>query len=728
MDTYYIEAAVPAPLLRSFDYKVSASMCQQALLKPGMRVRVPFGRRQLIAVVLQVKDRSDWPASQMKSVIDVLDRQPLLTEPVLKLLAWASDYYHYPIGEVMANALPKKLRLGAAMVLQYTQYYQITAEGLAKLATNDKRSHRQCALLTCVDSAGDALSEQNLREQGFASSLLKKAVEKNWLSAIKQEDQIISAILCEDELTLSSEQATALAPIQAADDFKVFLLQGVTGSGKTEVYLQAIAEVLKRGKQALVLVPEIGLTPQTVSRFERRFAVPIICLHSGMTDTERTQAWLRARLGKASIVIGTRSALFVPMPDLGLIIIDEEHDSSFRQQSGFRYVARDLAVMRASQKGIPIVLGSATPSLASLANVQRQRYQLLRLDQRVAGGQLPQWRILDVRDKALTAGLSEQLIARMQHHLGQGGQVLIFLNRRGYAPVMLCHHCGYSQACKRCDAHMTLHHQPYRLVCHHCGSSSAVSKLCPSCKQSDLATVGVGTEQLHQALQELFPDKVVLRMDRDTARSQQRLNELLDQAHSREADILLGTQMLAKGHHFPALTLVGIIAIDSGLMSADFQAMEQLGQTCYQVAGRAGRESLQGEVVLQTHYPEHEMLQCLVKQGYEPFAQQLLQERKDVRLPPYSYLAKWVVNGRDRAEVMTMAQKIKRLAADIQADAINFFGPMPALMERVNERYYVELVVLSTNRALLHQKLSDIYPKVQKLKWSKQLRWYLQVD
>lgn len=672
MDTYYIEAAVPAPLMQVFDYKVSAAQYCRDVIQPGMRICVPFGRRQLVAVVLKVKSKADIESGKIKAISALMDDRPLLTQPWLKLLDWASRYYHFPIGEVVANALPKKLRQAKSLVL---------------------------------------------------------TTEQDWMQVVGAKPMTDTGVLLEPELQLNDEQASALAAIRQQSSFQVMVLQGVTGSGKTEVYLQAIANVLQQGRHAMVLVPEIGLTPQTVARFERRFSVPIVCLHSAMTDTERMRSWLKARAGQAAIVIGTRSALFVPMQKLGLIIIDEEHDSSFRQQSGFRYVGRDVAIMLAKTLDVPIVLGTATPSLVTLANIERRRYQCLRLPHRVAGGQLPSWRIVDVRDQSLSTGLSSALIARMHHHLSNGGQVLIFLNRRGYAPVLLCHHCGYSHVCQRCDAHMTLHRQPYRLICHHCGSSCSVPTLCPSCKQSDLSTVGVGTEQLQKSLQELFPDKNVLRLDRDSARGHKKLKQLLTSAHDQSADILLGTQMLAKGHHFPALTLVGILDIDAGLLSADYQALEQLGQTCCQVAGRAGRESVQGEVILQTHCPDHAMLRCLVECGYETFAEKLLKERKQAELPPWSYWARWVINGPDRAEVMAFANRIQGVVQQRRAhEGVGSFGPVPALMERVNNRYFVELIMMSSSRQQLQRCLSLLHPEISALKCSKSIRWFLQVD
>lgn len=658
----YIEVAVPTPLSSRFDYLLPSDVLGDQSLSPGMRVKIPFGRRELVAVVTAIKSTTDCPPDKLKSVIELIDDEPLLSDQAMQLLTWASDYYHHPIGEVFANALPKWLRQGRVAAIK-------------PYASN-------------IDVMGEAL-------------------------------------------TLNAQQKVAVDTINETNEFQPYLLQGVTGSGKTEVYLQAIERVLQRGKQALVLVPEIGLTPQTMARFERRFAVPIASLHSGLTDSQRMQAWCLARAGEARIVIGTRSALFVPMPDLGLVIIDEEHDQSFRQQSGFRYVARDLAIMRAKIKNVPIVLGSATPSLETLANVERKKFQILRLDHRVAGGELPQWRIVDMRDQPLKAGLSPLLLQRMQYHLENKGQVLIFLNRRGFAPVLMCHHCGHSEKCAHCDAHMTLHNKPSRLICHHCGVSRRVvgKQMCPSCQQSDMSAMGLGTEQLEMVLEQQFPDYNVLRLDRDTTRTKGSMNALLEQVQSQQAQILVGTQMLAKGHHFPGLSMVGIIDADSGLMSADFRALEQMGQLCCQVAGRAGRENNRGEVLIQTHQPGHPLLNCLVEKGYETFAQQLLEQRRQAALPPYSFIAKWVVNDRSQAAAHDAAQEIQNIIIKHKDSFnINCFGPMPALMERVADRYHVELICLSLSRAQLQRFLSRIYPQIEQLKFKKTIRWFLSLD
>ncbi|MDF1759351.1 MAG: primosomal protein N' [Coxiellaceae bacterium] len=731
MNQQFVEVAVPTPLLITFDYLLPAEVVHSDWVRPGVRVKVPFGHRQLVAVVIAIKDKTDCPPARLKSVIEVLDTEPLLPEDALQLLSWASEYYHYPVGEVLSNALPKWLREGRSTQQEPETFYAITTEGEVALSLGHTRAPKQMQLLQAVAQSEHAISYQQLRQHGFDRAGLKRVVEKNWLKVTEQlpVKKSPDKVLRQVGLTLNQQQKKAVDTIAAAKHFTAFLLQGVTGSGKTEVYLQAIEQVLNQGKQALVLVPEIGLTPQTIARFESRFSVSIACLHSALTDSQRMQAWLNARAGDARIVIGTRSALFVPLPDLGLIIIDEEHDSSFRQHSGFRYVARDMAMMRAKMSDVPIVLGSATPSLESLANVERKKYQLLRLDQRVAGGELPQWKIVDVRDKSLKAGMSPQLLERMRYHLERDGQVLIFLNRRGYAPVLMCHHCGFSQQCDHCDAHMTLHARPARLYCHHCGASCVVKKMCPSCQQSDMSAVGLGTEQLELMLQQEFPEQTVLRLDRDTTRGKGSMEALLQQAHHQKAQILVGTQMLAKGHHFPAMSLVGIINADNGLMSADFRALEQIGQLCWQVAGRAGRENNRGEVLIQTHQPDHALLQSLVRDGYEKFAQQLLVERQQAQLPPYSYIAKWVVNDLSQQHAFDVAQKIQQIAgAQLSSFAVQCFGPMPALMERIADRYHVEVVCLSTNRSQLQRFLSKIYPDINKLKLKKGVRWFLQVD
>lgn len=531
----------------------------------------------------------------------------------------------------------------------------------------------------------------------------------------------------EKPLELNKAQQQAVTAICAAfHRFQVFLLDGVTGSGKTEVYLHAITNILAEGKQVLVLVPEISLTPQTIERFRQRFSVPIAALHSSFSDTTRLQAWCAARSGEAKIVIGTRSAIFTPFKNLGLIVVDEEHDTSFKQQDRFRYHARDLAIMRAKQNNVPIVLGSATPSLESLLNVKRNRYEYLLLSDRAGDAILPDYRIIDLRSERKEEGLSVALIEAMREHLSAGNQVMLFLNRRGFAPVLYCTECAWMAECRRCDTRMVYHRSPPRLHCHQCDAQSNIPTLCGNCKTTSLQPVGLGTQRLEASLTNYFPDIPIIRVDRDNTRRKGAMQALLDQVHSQKNAILLGTQMLAKGHHFPQVTLVGIIDADSGLFSADFRAAEQMGQLLMQVAGRAGRAEKPGTVVIQTHHPEHPLLQTLLTQGYRHFAQQLLAEREQAVLPPFSYFAIFRAEAYAEETANCFLKAIKELC--MTEKSITLLGPVPAFITKRKGLHCLNLLIKADKRNILQQYLKTILQQIEKLPMTPSVKWVLDVD
>lgn len=545
--------------------------------------------------------------------------------------------------------------------------------------------------------------------------LINPDKDKNWQRQIQPPD-------------LNALQQQAINSIVQNEGFKTYLLDGVTGSGKTEVYLQVIEKKLAENKQALVLVPEIGLTPQTVTRFAQRFTAPIVVLHSNLTDRERLQAWQMATGGEAAIIIGTRSAIFTPMLKPGIIILDEEHDLSFKQQSGFRYSARDLAIIRAQLEKIPVVLGSATPSLESFYNSERQRYHRLCLPKRAGIAATPNFQVLDIRNQYLEEGLSKNLLSVMTQHLQRGNQVLLFLNRRGFSSTLLCHSCGWIAQCQRCDARLTLHQQIKKLSCHHCDGQYAIPAECKNCQSKQLLTLGVGTERLEKALQKYFVDTPIIRIDRDTTRHKGAMQEKLQKIQSGQSQILIGTQMLTKGHHFPDVTLVAIIDADYYLFSNDFRASERLGQLLIQVAGRAGRAEKKGEVLIQTHHPEHPLLQLLLQQGYAALAQTLLKERQATRLPPFSYMALL------RAEAVAATapmQWLTSLEEEIhrwqEFENIQLLGPMPALMEKKAGRYRAQLFFQAKNRQPLHLFLKRLLNYLDNLK-NRKVRWSLDID
>lgn len=528
---------------------------------------------------------------------------------------------------------------------------------------------------------------------------------------------------------LNEAQQSAVDAIAAKPGFGAFLLEGITGSGKTEVYLHAIRRVLDAGHQALVLVPEIALTPQLVSRFRARFPdVPTVTLHSAMNDSERADAWLRAQRGLARIVIGTRSAVFTPLPEAGLIVVDEEHDGSFKQHEGLRYSARDMAVWRARELDVPVVLGSATPSLESLLNVRTRRYQDLQLPERTGTAVHPSMHLVDIRGRRLHHGLCEDLLARMQRHLDDGNQVLLFLNRRGYAPVLQCHDCGWISACSRCDARMTLHREDKRLRCHHCAHEQRVPERCPTCNSEQVQPVGIGTERLEETLTERFPEAPMVRIDRDATRRKGTLDKLLAKAESGAARILVGTQMLAKGHHFPGVTLVVVVDADGGLFSADFRASERMAQLILQVAGRAGRAERPGEVMIQTHCPDHPLLLKLVHEGYPAFADAALAEREAVGLPPYAHIALLRAEATDEQAPAAFLEAAGELAHGAHAALVSYLGPVPAPMPRRAGRWRAQAMIRAPQRSPLQRCLGEMVPKLGALPEARKVRWSIDVD
>lgn len=526
-------------------------------------------------------------------------------------------------------------------------------------------------------------------------------------------------------LPLNTAQAHAVRDVLAnLNHYHAFLLDGVTGSGKTEVYLQVIADVLKAGKQVLVLVPEISLTPQTIARFESRFTIPIAVLHSSIAEKKRMLAWYAAKTGEAKIIIGTRSAVFTPFANLGLIIVDEEHDTSFKQQDRFRYHARDVAIKRANLLQIPIVLGSATPSFESLLNVNRERYTKLALPERAGVAVMPAYHFVDLNREEITEGLSSSLIHAMQHHLKAGNQVMLFINRRGFAPVLYCTECAWVASCQRCDARLVYHRSPARLQCHHCDARRPIPKKCDACK-GEVVPVGIGTQRLEETLMSLFPTTPIIRIDRDTTKQKDAMENLLTDVHAGTPAILLGTQMLAKGHHFPRVTLVGIIDADSGLFSADFRAAEQMGQLLLQVAGRAGREAVQGTVLIQTRHPEHPLFQLLIQHGYTAYADQLMAERQIADLPPYSHFAIFKAEAHAEKTANDFLLSIKSLK---QLGHIKVIGPVPALLSKRKGLYCQHLILKATSRSSLHHHLKHVLTHLTERNTKQPAKWVLDVD
>ncbi len=722
--TVFFQVAIALPVYRQFDYLPPENFNADTA-KPGVRVLVPFGKQLKTGVLLAVESRSQVESKRLKRVESILDTEPLLSAADLQLLHWASRYYHHPLGEVLATAFPVSLRQGRPALIEQESRFTLTDLGQASRAEQLSRAPKQQALLTLFQSLSGNLGNAELigHRPALKALLDKGLVTEQVTSSLPITLKPMAA------LAANAEQQLAIdAIIASLGSFSVALLEGVTGSGKTEVYMQAIAAVLAQGRQVLVLLPEITLTPQLEQRFRRRFAVPIVSFHSKLTDNQRLNAWLHMQQGSAAIMLGTRSALFTPLAQPGLIILDEEHDSSFKQQEGFRFSARDVAIARGKILGIPVVLGTATPSLESLFNVQRHRYRLLRLPSRAGVAVAPEFQLLDIRNQKLQAGLSPPLLAAIRATLAQGQQVLLFLNRRGFAPVQICHGCGWVSRCRRCDANLVIHAADQLLRCHHCGSEQALPKQCPACKTGELQALGLGTERIEQTLAALFPEHRVVRLDRDTTQRKGSLENYLQQINRGEADIILGTQMLAKGHHFPEVTLVALLDIDSGLFSIDYRAGEKLAQMIVQVAGRAGRAEKPGRVILQTRHPQHPLLLTLLRMGYRAFAQTALAERQQAQLPPYSHQALFRVHASQIQPPRLFLEALCELIRQFNPGNISVLGPVSAPMARRAGQFRFQLLLQSAQRNALHRLLDNVLPAIATLKQTKTVRWSVDVD
>jgi primosomal protein N' (replication factor Y) len=722
------KVAIASPLFQLFDYLPPLGVDINNI-QLGCRVVVPFGSGDYkkVAFLVELAETSDWELGKLKRVEKIIDQPSLLSAHDLTLLNWVSRYYHHPIGEVISMAFPVALRNGKAAVIVTEQHYTLTELGKQTDSQTLQRAPKQQALLEKFQQHDARLSASQLT--GW-QTIIKQLINKQ-LVQLETPCEISKAypskLLNNPALVSNPAQQAAIDSVCASlNKFNVFLLEGVTGSGKTEVYLQIIHTVLQQGRQVLVLVPEITLTPQLESRFKQRFAVDIAISHSRLSDKERQTAWLQTQQGQCAILLGTRSALFTPFQNLGLIILDEEHDSSFKQQeNGVRFSARDTAVMRGKLLNIPVLLGSATPSLETLHNVAKQRYQWLHLPERAGDSIPPALWLLDIRNKKMREGLSDILLAEIHATLAKNEQVLLFLNRRGFAPTLMCHACGWIARCQHCTANLVIHKDQALLRCHHCGTEHRLPPHCPDCKAPELTPLGLGTERVEKVLRSLFVDKSILRLDRDSTQRKGVLDDYLEQINQGKVDIILGTQMLAKGHHFPNVTLVALLDVDSGLFSVDFHATEKLAQLIVQVSGRAGREDKRGKVIMQTRQPTHALLTTLIEQGYQQFANSALQERQQADLPPFSYHALLSAEAKDDSIALNFLQQIICLA---DKTPVQLLGPVTAPMSKRAGFYRYQLLLQSPSRADLHSLLDKLIPEIAKLKTGQKIRWSLDVD
>jgi primosomal protein N' (replication factor Y) len=718
--------ALDVPLDTLFEYMAVGAQAEDV----GRLALVPFGRGRRVGVIVGFAETPTVEAGRLKPVTRVLRELPALPADILELARFCATYYHHPLGQVLATLLPQRLRRMPPARAEEPVWRLSSAGRAVEPGSLPQRAVRRRRLLAILKERGELSAEALRAVFPGAGRVMQEFLALGWVergTATPRVEAPATPYPLETPPVLNPDQEAAVAAVCAAGEgFSAWLLLGVTGSGKTEVYSRLIAHTLAKGRQSLVLVPEINLTPQTEARFRRRFPqATIISLHSHLAEGERLKRWRLAQEAKADIVLGTRLAVFTPLPRLGLIVVDEEHDISFKQQEGLRYSARDLAVYRARQRGVPIVLGSATPSLESWHNACLNRYHLLRLPRRaVEGARPPRLGLIDIRREALTEGLSARLILALKERLRRGEQSLLFLNRRGFAPVLHCSACGWLAGCPRCAVKLVVHLADRRLRCHHCGHEEAIPRHCPDCGALELNPLGQGTQRVEQALRRLLPEARLLRIDRDSTRRRAALPDMLEKVAAGEVDILLGTQMLTKGHDFPRLTLVGILNADGGLYSADFRASERLFAQLLQVAGRAGRASADGEVLIQTSLPGHPLFAALAQGDYEAFATTLAAEREALHLPPFSFQA-WL---RAEAHSMEAVMAFLRAArACARPEGVTLYDPVPAPLARKAGKARAQLLVEADSRSALQAFLGPWLASLNALR-ARQVRWALDVD
>ena len=729
MTVRYFSIAIDIPFNQLFTYSSETDISNPI----GCRVLVPFGKKQKLALVLEEQQTPEFDLSKIKTIDKWVDEKPILDAESIALIKWAASYYLYPLPAALFTLLPSYFRKAKLQKNLFGRVFTCAQTVSDDLLDTLKRSKKQQQLLSCFKKQTQQTLIQLKETAQYSAPALKQLVEKTLLVQ-SEAFHLPNYVLPEQAsfLTLNKQQESAYQKITSLQGaFNVFLLEGVTGSGKTEVYHHIIRDVLDKQKQVLLLVPEIGLTPQLLIRLRERFGEGVYSLHSGMSATERAKVWLGCRTNEVKILIGTRSSLFSPFQKLGIIIIDEEHDNSLKQQEGFRYHARDLAIVMAKRKNLPVILGTATPSYESYHNLEKDHYYHLKMTERAGNAIPPKMQLVDLNKGSTQEGVSDRLLPVIKKHLNKNNQVMFFINRRGFSPVLMCEKCRWMKDCNRCDSHMTMHQGRnyfYNMKCHHCGSQAPVPSKCPDCGCEDIIAVGQGTERIESYLSIAFPDKKVIRIDRDSMSKKEALQNSLDKINKGEVDILIGTQMLSKGHHFKDVTLVIILNADSGLYSGDYRAFEQTAQQIIQVAGRAGREEKQGEVFIQTQFVENEMLRRLVREGYQSCAAINKQERMAAGFPPAARCILLRAENFDQKLTWDFLIQISEWLRNIDANEVRVLGPAISPIERVAGKYRMQLLVLSDNYAQLRGIAKMLFNELHKGKFGRKIRWSLDVD
>jgi len=742
----FVQVAIPGPFLTPLSYQTKAGdlaveSSESSNPVVGGRVWVSFRNKDIVGIVVSLKNSVDYDVAKIKPIKTVIDTKAIFSAAEMDFLQWASFYYHEPIGNVIQTALPKRLRQGKKVKAAGISVWGLTQAAKQGEAKISSRAKQQLAIMKELQTSATPRTTEdlNLKLSNWRTPI-KRLIEQGWVE--KTEGSCLPKVpkTTKPNHLLNEQQQDAVNEVSKSQGFNAFLLEGITGSGKTEVYLGMIEQIIKLNKQVLVLVPEIGLTPQTVQRFEAYLQQPVAVIHSGLSDKERHCAWSLIKNDKVAVLLGTRSAIFTPFSNLGLCIIDEEHDLSFKQQDGLRYSARDCLVRRAHLEKVPVVLGTATPSFESFHNVISGRYRHLKLTQRAGNANLPKVGLLDIRGEKMAEGVSRKLKKQIEQHIKAGNQVLLFLNRRGFSPVLMCHECGWQATCSSCDVNMTYHQQFNELRCHHCGHQHKAPRHCLDCNAEEFVKIGQGTERLETVMQEWFPKENILRIDRDTTRLKGQINTLTQQATEGKYNILIGTQMLAKGHHFPRVTLVGILDIDQGLFGADFRSSERMAQLIVQVSGRSGRADKKGFVLIQTHHPEHPLLKKLITEGYSSFAKKALKDREMADLPPYAYQILIRAEANDFNAGWSFLNEIKQQLVFIKPEVLSLEkekskrdqllvqGPVSAPMLKRQGRFRYQLLLQSSQRGLLHQWLGSIESNFYTSKLGRKVRWNIDID
>jgi primosomal protein N' (replication factor Y) len=744
-DSILIQVAVDTPVRGLFDYRLNFEQEErQTDAFIGYRVRVPFGHRELIGVIVRELDNDhEVVADKLRDVIELLDTRALLDPHCIQLLLWSASYYQYAVGAAVFTALPPALRKNKSAEISQSRVWLTQPEADT---TTLNRAPKQRQVFDWLSQQPAGATDDELRQQfGPISACLKSLAQRALITgqlsdALPLQRPSTEKVSPQQEQApkLTTEQNQAYQQIAATlDRFAVHLLEGVTGSGKTEVYFALIEQLLNNQKQStepenrpqiLIIVPEIGLTPQLLRRLETRFPTAIATLHSNISEQQRQDTWLRIGLGQYQIILGTRLSVFTPIANLALIIIDEEHDHSLKQQEGFLYHARDVAIYRARMLQIPIVLGSATPSLESTLNAKQNRYNHILMLKRAQETPLPRMQLVDMRPLPAREILSPTLRLAMHRHLEAGNQVILFLNRRGFAPALICHECAWVAQCSRCDAKLTFHSHSAKLYCHHCDQRRSKPEQCPSCQSTNLLLVGFGTQRIEQLLEDEFKHYSTIRFDRDAIKRKGQLEKILEAIQEQRHSIIIGTQILSKGHDFPRVSLVGVLDIDYGIFSADYRALEHSAQLLTQVAGRSGRRKEQGEVVIQSHAPDHPLLQSLITKGYPDFAEQALALRQSCHLPPYSYQMLLRARATHSDHSQQFLQQAKQLAQKYLAPDLQIMGPLPATMEKRAGKFRAVILFSASNRRSLSLGTSDWLQQLHRLPEARRVQWNLDID